>query len=1453
MSRRTDKYQLTYYEQDDLTDASTEMQRWETLDAQLYALFDVIGNGIRTGWNLSSESGLNVTISPGSGHVAFVAVKSDDSVTIENLLQSTTQYIYAEITEDSYWNQTVVFSSYSNLQDNDDISLYLGSVTTDDTSVTSISTDDRPVLGFQSLIDQAVENHRHIGGTDNPDPINLASEVQGVLNQQNVPDLDASKIQTGVLSEDRIPKIDHVTGLSDQGTLTHAQLDTFVETLNITDNKKMGEVSTVNLLQLILALKHQYPEIDEYLVNEVAFIPGISPDDYVDTDNTTAEVDYRTFAEGGQHTITMTPSSGSTTYTRVWDTEDDFTDSTRDNVFIDGNSVCLATTTNEETLDNLSDLSEWTVVTEDLSSGTSLVIELDNSDSVSSGASGKVSVTDEETEMALVIKKDFDAQDWTDFDFLTFYIRTEDVEHGDWQFYLTDSVSGIQNSYITMLDRNTPTVNVDTLENGWQEVRVDIRSFVRSSINQIALFTSTQLGWDNSKPFNINIDQFSLSTGNYYKDTGYARVTYGSDTLVDFWRIRWEAIVPTDAASTGVVFQVRFRNSNTEAGLATAEWSDYFTTSGTELDIEDGTLYKYIEIEVYFEPSANNSRTVCLQKLYLDFYISDEDAQFEFDSQADWETGTLFNIDTTTDAGSIQISNTDDIETYYYAADGEAGQLDSSFSTNFSITGSSLPITTNQALNSESTSFGYLSSVFRGSDGSFWLSDLTNDRVIKTDKYGNLVVGIYGSNLVEPSDFYGTEDSGPGSNTSIGTVTESSISVTEFKVLHSTYNETEGYLYIVFNDNLSNVYDASNAVDMSRLYLKVGALRFNLFDSTTELVGVSKSSYDIWGDLSTSTGDAVEFANHFRYKSNVLKVELDGADKTALNSALSNENPSIAVGNPFQNYKTSSSSVKVSFSIKNVTLGNNSGQHGIKLTLDSGTPVTIYDDNYTFTSLSTGDHEVDIVLVDSTSTELTNDEASTTLNFSRRSSYTDPYLSIQYPRPNQVYSNDSIVVDFTIENFPIIPAGQHIQYKVDSDPAVDYYSADPITITGLDPGKHTLTIFTVDESGNKLSYNHGEIGTEFIIGVNLNATLKLYIDNGAVSSVNGLSVETSRTNTDVANVYFRNIYAPVDLQVIPNDTSGLAGSELSILVAKLRSPSFIEGLSGQDNADEVILRAENVARQASGETLLTPDEDLESISTNKLIFGTNYLDGHSVVQLNTKGEVLFSNNAAKFAENSERAKLLLGSVEKIGDNELMIGDSLRKRAITVYTDLDTNVPQIIWQFDSDKFVPDFHIVPQEQITININDDSVSESNVFIRQGTTIVWKNNSSSPVTVYSGTTTLTIFNQDPDLTLYGDTFTSAVLDPGDTYEYKFVTEGEFDWFAYPDILTGKITVTKQRLSSRDLYYILESDGLESPFTSRLIKVDSWGNVQWSFGESLLVQPRDVRPMFNGNILLST
>ena len=111
MSKRTDKYQLSYFQQDEVTNSLVELQRWETLDSQLYALFSTIGNGVKEGWGLSISDGLNLSISPGEGHVGFVAVRSLDSAIIPNLLPNTKHYIYAESVEDSYWNQTVVFSS----------------------------------------------------------------------------------------------------------------------------------------------------------------------------------------------------------------------------------------------------------------------------------------------------------------------------------------------------------------------------------------------------------------------------------------------------------------------------------------------------------------------------------------------------------------------------------------------------------------------------------------------------------------------------------------------------------------------------------------------------------------------------------------------------------------------------------------------------------------------------------------------------------------------------------------------------------------------------------------------------------------------------------------------------------------------------------------------------------------------------------------------------------------------------------------------------------------------------------------------------------------------------------------------------------------------------------------------------------------------------------------------
>jgi hypothetical protein len=84
------------------------------------------------------------------------------------------------------------------------------------------------------------------------------------------------------------------------------------------------------------------------------------------------------------------------------------------------------------------------------------------------------------------------------------------VQHGDIYFYIQDAIYGIQNSYTKILDKNNITINIDTLQNGWQKVSIDLTKYTRTSISSIAFYMSTQDGWDSTKPFSFNLDSFSI-------------------------------------------------------------------------------------------------------------------------------------------------------------------------------------------------------------------------------------------------------------------------------------------------------------------------------------------------------------------------------------------------------------------------------------------------------------------------------------------------------------------------------------------------------------------------------------------------------------------------------------------------------------------------------------------------------------------------------------------------------------------------------------------------------------------------------------------------------------------------------------------------------------------------------------------------------------------------------
>lgn len=1470
--KRTSKYDMGYFEEGDTTSSVIEMQRWETLDVQLRALYDVVGNGVLEKWDLLASGGIDVVVSDGKGNVNFVAVASTENTTLA-LTPSIRNYIYATLTQTSYWDQSVSFASFASENSSDEY-LFLGYVDTDATSVTAINTDDRVYLGFINLIQEIVSEHRHIGGTDNPPPVELGSEVQGIINQDNLPDMDASILKSGTLDPDRLPLIDHITGLINQGTLTHAQLDSYVQALNLDDPTLMGETSTIDLLQLILAVKHIYPDIDEYFVNEIAFIPGISPDSYIDTENTTADVDTTPWSLGGQHTISGQPSPAKEAFTKTWDSQAEFIAANDYNTTVTGSTVSLESTVDTLLIDNFSNLSGWDVETRDLSGDITNLV-LDPSTSVSPLNSGKLVIGDTEVEIELLLKKQFDASNWSSYDYIVFYLKSTSVEHGDIYFYLNDNYNGPQDSYTKVLDRNTPTINIDTLQNGWQEITVDISSYTRTNINEIGFYISSQDGWDTAKGFDFNIDQITVSSGNKFKEDGYTRVIFGNGTPYEYWRVRWDALIPTDSEASGLVFKSRTRVGNTLADLSQASWSSYTSTSGSTISLPDDALYKYIEIEMYFGASTSLTRSATLSRIFLDFYVVGIENSFTYTSKDDWDSGTNFNIDTSTIEGSMLISNTDEINNFYYGSEGHTKQLNSDLQTLYDITGSVLPRSTYQVLNGLQPSLGLVTGVSRGSNGRIWVSDTDNDRVMEIDKSGTLIDGFFGSFLVAPVDNYGIEENGPGSNTTNTTTTlipSTTTTTTEIgsnptiDVLHSIYNSGDGILYVVFDSNLEQVHLSTTQLNKNKIYIKIGTQRFYLNNSNFELLGIDGTKYDNWSPLSETVNEGSDFIDQFTFDSHVLKITLTGADKVLLNYMVNDLAPSILILSPYEQQQTGRN-VNVKFLLYNFALGSvegETGQNGIRVSIDGAAATDIYTDSIDFSNLSAGVHTVIAQLLNNDGTLNTNIEAIAEGTFVYVSNYTEPYISVTSPCPNQIYSSSPSVVDFLVENFAILASGQHLRYVVDSEIPVDHYSTDSITLTDLDPGEHTINLYLVDERGIDLGYTYGSVTVDFIIGLNSNARTLLYVDKGGIyDSTDLIPCDTSRTYIDVANVYFRNIYSPIDVQIIPSETSLINSSGLpTVVVAKLRSQSWTSGLSGAENVSEMVsrigefvtdLETTTTTSTLAETTTTTTTNALSGISTSALIYGTNYLDGHSVVQLDMDGLVILSNNAAVFADSKLDAKSLLGSAEKLGDNELLIGDAINKRAIITYTNLETEVPQIEWEFSSDRYISDFHIILQDFVTITINDDAITDSDIFIRQGTTVVWENNSSKPVSIHSGTTNYDSFQLDPDLNLYGDVFSSPSLQPGERFSYEFTSTGDSNWFVYPDILTGIIKVTVNRISSRDEFIVLEGDGLESPFSSRVIRVDSWGNVVWSFGEGYLVKPRDARPLLDDKVLIST
>jgi hypothetical protein len=271
--------------------------RFKAIENQMYNLYQIFKNGIIEedplvpSWRIQTYSNefklTKITITSGKGFVSYkagntIASKDVTLPTIPTTVGISKVYVYAYENANTAVTGDVDFVA-SLTQINDAVNyISLGYLELNVASnLINLFETNRQDITLFSTLSYLIKNHKHIGGTGNPSPIDLSYEVKNQLTSENISSVDASKITTGILDSARLPTINH-NSLEDKGNLTHDQLETaLLAVVNNDANDKMSDLSIANRLQMLVALKKSggvgFTFIDSTQINTLTYVPGIYP------------------------------------------------------------------------------------------------------------------------------------------------------------------------------------------------------------------------------------------------------------------------------------------------------------------------------------------------------------------------------------------------------------------------------------------------------------------------------------------------------------------------------------------------------------------------------------------------------------------------------------------------------------------------------------------------------------------------------------------------------------------------------------------------------------------------------------------------------------------------------------------------------------------------------------------------------------------------------------------------------------------------------------------------------------------------------------------------------------------------------------------------------------------------------------------------------------------------
>ena len=771
-----------------------EIDRFVVIDKQIYGMYKIFGNGVIDGFTVrdagfQEANGITVSISEGIGVVNYLASVTEEPGFVYGLPPNSIVDIYATISGATYLDRTVNFVySDSPLEE----AIRLATVSTGGNNILFIDNTTRDLIGFEQIIQDAINLHKHRG---TPSKIDLANETKNQLSGARLEGIDASKVVSGRFDIDRIPLVDH-NDLENNGLLTHAALDSFIKTFSQNNKELLGEIASVNLLKSIVFWKYKYSNADEFFINELTLIPGISPNSFIDFNNSTANISLE------EHCISGIPAKSGIFSSVLWNDTFSFNTATfQNNVIIQDDTVSIdRSSSSTDLIANFTGGNPFETETLVVDNNQQASTTVSDGDFIGQMGGGGT--------LNYFYRYNFaEGKNWDGtYDELVIKVRTTETIHEPVYMYLVNG-SNLNNGDVSSQTGVYGSLEVGNINGkrvptaSWQilaqdenmssltEKVFDISDLGLTDVTQITIFTEDS--------FTFEVDDIEVRRTNMFSESGTIKFQYQTEANVIFHSVFYDIDTPS-----GTTASVRMKIASTSDLLSQASWSlpvnsgDVVSLSGTAT-----------ELEVVMTSNTERTLSPVLSNLELRLLIDADYTGFVIDTESEWSGGDSSNltINDSEETGKsiLNISSPINVGGRYFAKSGSVSEINDEDVGVYGFSGNLMPVSPSQARDwnsSSSRGFSVVSSVIRLFDNSFLISDLNNNRVVQVDSDGSLIKGF-------------------GSTYSIDT---------NFYPLSAVYRPTDKILTIVFTK-------AAVISDISKISLYVGSSKVSLSSDDTVL------------------------------------------------------------------------------------------------------------------------------------------------------------------------------------------------------------------------------------------------------------------------------------------------------------------------------------------------------------------------------------------------------------------------------------------------------------------------------------------------------------------------------------------------------------------------------------------------------------------------------------------